>query len=588
MSASKPSKLRASTRVASGHVHYASQPSRGWLYAALLTLLIVIAYWPATAGPFVLDDYNVIELYSVFESGAVKDLRRFSRPVIMLSYLANYRLSGFSPFAFHLTSIGLHVLNSLLLWRLLSALFAAAKLPQRIVVNRSWFVYGIPLLFALSPIQTESVAYVSSRSELLAVFFFFLGLWAFIANRDRRPWLTAGLVLACFAFAALSKQDKLTLPVVILLLDYLLLSGCDWRELKKSWPLYGLLSAGIVAGFFVVVRPVLFATSAGFRLDWQSYLLTQFRMYFRYIRQLLWPFELNLDPDIQVSHSLLEHGSLVALIALILILAAVVRWHRTAPVVAFGALLYFVTLAPTTGFFPLLDFAAERRLYLPSVGFFLMVLAAASFLAAERRKIVTGGALLVLAVYTIGTFQRSVVWADDLVLWQDTAEKSPEKARPWSWLGKAYDERGLHTQAQGAWAKAEQLAKPGSKEHASLLGNLGLSEARQKNYAAALAYYERALEEDPRLNAVRAQMGAALMRLGRTEDGWTIFDKAAKGSQNRYEVFVLRGQEYYLAGRYAEAAHDFQAALGMRPQSAEMRRNFDASIQAARAAGQLP
>lgn len=587
MSAKRKPKTTTDTRVGRKVEGKPAWPALPSLYPALLVALVVVAYWPATGGPFVLDDYDFLELGNVFERGISRQLLGFSRPVVMLSYLASYRLAGFDPFLFHATNIALHALCTVILWRMLTSLFAVAKLPERITVRRSWFIYGIPLLFALSPIQTESVAYISSRSEIIATLFYFLGLWGFLKFREYRPWLTAALVLACFALAALSKQDKLTLPLVVILMDYLLVSGCAWRGLKKSLPLYSILSAGLVAGFFVVVRPVLFATSAGFRLDWQPYLFTQFRMYFRYLGQLLWPFHLNLDPDIQASHSLLEHGSMVALITLILIVGAIVRWHRAVPVIAFGGLLFLATLAPTTSFFPLLDFAAERRLYLPSVGYYFVILGLLSFVSARHSKPILVGLSALLVAFGVGTFNRSTVWADDLALWTDTAEKSPQKSRPWGWLGKAYEDRGAADRAQQAWIRGEQLAEPGSKEHASLLGNLGLAEARQKNYNAALAYYERSLGANPRQGAIRAQLGTSLIRLGRTAEGWTALDEALQSHLNPYEVAVLRAQEFYLAGRYAEAAREFDRALRLRPQSEDIRRNLEIAQRAAREAGQL-
>lgn len=588
MSAKKQRKSRKNRTSEVASPPGASRRSLSWLFAAFIVLTGAVIYWPATHGPFVLDDFDLLEASGAFRNATYGGLIGNDRPVVIMSYLANYRLAGFDPSAFHKTNVALHCLNALILWRLVVALFVWGKLPQRITTNRGLFVYGLPLLFLLSPIQTESVAYVSSRTELLAVGFFLLGLWAFVSNRERRPWLSAVLVLSCFVLATLSKQDKLILPVVILLFDYLVLSGCNWRELRKSLPLYGLLAAGIAVGALVVIRPILFAPSAGFGLDWQTYLLTQFRMYFRYLGQLVWPFNLNLDPDIVPSHSLLEHGAVLALVALVAILAAIARWHRSLPVISFGALLFFAALAPTTSFSPLLDFAGERRLYLPSVGFFLVVLGVVSFLEGRHRKLVAATLATVLLAYGVGTFRRSIVWADDLTLWQDTVKKSPEKARPWSWLGKVYDERGLVTQAQAAWMEGEQFAEQGSGEHATLLGNLGLSQARQKNYNQAVEYYEQALVIRPGQKLIWAQLAVALMRLDRTEEGWQAFERAAEGYRIRYAVRVLRGQELYVAGRYAEAVDDFQRALDLRPESDEVRRNLAVATRAARQAGQLP
>ncbi len=559
-----------------------------WLFALLVIVTGVAAYWPATSGGYVLDDFDLLEPGAPMRAPSFRALLGPERPIVKMSYLANARLGGFDPSGFHLVNILIHCLNALILWRLLAALFAVGRIPERAAAIRDLFVYGIPLLFLLSPIQTESVDYISSRTELLAAVFFLLGLWGFIVYRERRPWAAAAIVLVCLVLSVLSKQDKLVLPAVVLVMDYLILSGCDWRGLRKSWPLYGTLAAGVAVGAVLVIRPILFVQSAGFRLDWQTYLFTQFRMYFRYLGQLVWPFHLNLDPDIAPSHTLLEHGSWIALLLLAAIAAAILRWHRKIPLVAFGALFFFIMLTPTTSFFPLLDFAAERRLYLPSIGFFVAVLAALSYLRLSRRSVLRVSLAAILAVYAAGTFQRSRVWADDLALWQDTVTKSPQKARPWGWLGRIYDGRGQQQQAEQAWIRAEQVVQPGSLEQAALLGNLGLAAARKKEYAQAVDYYQKALKIRPYRPTVRAQLAVALIRLGRTEEGWQQFERAIGKSTGSYEVLLLRAQEYYLSGRYAKAAQDYRMALELLPESEEAQQNLAVAERAAQQAGQRP
>jgi tetratricopeptide (TPR) repeat protein len=310
-------------------------------------------------------------------------------------------------------------------------------------------------------------------------------------------------------------------------------------------------------------------------------------MYFRYLGQLVWPFHLNLDPDIAPSRTLLEQGSWLALVLLAAIAAALLLRHRKAPLAAFGALLFFIVLAPTTSFFPLLDFAAERRLYLPAIGFFVAVLAGLSYVRMSQR-LLRAGMAAILAVYAVGTFQRSRVWADDLTLWQDTVAKSPGKARPWGWLGRVYDGRGQQQQAEEAWIRAEQVVRPGSLEHATLLGNLGLAAARKQDYQQAVDYYQQALEIRAYRPTVRAQLAVALMRLGRTEEGWQEFEKAFGNTTGSYEALLLRAQEFYLAGRYAEAAQDYRMALELLPESEEAQRNLEIAQRAALQAGQAP
>ena len=556
---------------------------RHWHFIALLFVAAFVLYWPAMNGPFVLDDYDMLEGSGAVRTGDIGPIIRSGRPLLMLSFVLDHRLAGgFAPFRFHLTNVLLHALNGVMVWLFVRAVFDRARLDERVRVFRGLFVYGLPLLFLVSPIQTESVAYISSRSEVLAAMFYIGGLLAFVRLGDRSPWLTAMAVMACFVGAALSKQDKLTLPFAVLLIDYLLLSGCDWRGLKKSWPTYGLFGFGTIAGFAVVVRPFLFAKTAGFSLDWQEYLFTQFRVVFRYMRQVLIPFGLNVDPDIAASQSLGDHLSWLALAALLALMGAAVWFHKRAPLPVFGLLFFLLVLAPTTTFFPLADFAAERRLYLPALGFYLALVWLATRLfepgAAGAKWALAG----LVAVYAAGTYQRSAVWSNEIRLWTDAVAKSPNKERPWTWLGRAHFSVGNVQQAQIAWSRAAEVVEKGSEQEAFLMANLGLLEARAKRWDQAIEYYQRALELQPNETTLYAQLAVAQIRAGRNDEGWATFDKGEKAwTFVSPQYRILRGQEYFQIGEYKKAVEDFQQALLFQPDDAETRRNLEIAKRAA-------
>ena len=155
-----------------------------------------------------------------------------------------------------------------------------------------------------------------------------------------------------FIGAVLCKQDKLTLPLVILLMDYLLLSRPNWRRMKQNWPTYALFAAGLLAGSWFLVKPFLLAGSVGFHLPWQEYLVTEFRIWFLYLRLLLVPFGLNADYDITPSKNLAQHLSWLALIGLVLLLAAAIAYRRRAPLEVFGGLFLFIVLVVLMLFLP--------------------------------------------------------------------------------------------------------------------------------------------------------------------------------------------------------------------------------------------
>ena len=135
--------------------------------------------------------------------------------------------------------------------------------------------------------------------------------------------------------------------------------------------------------------------------------------------------------------------------------------------------------------------------------------------------------------FSIGTYQRSQLWAGDVRLWQDTAEKSPGKARPWTWLGRIYIERGKYVLALQALEKGEQVAEPRSPEQAHLFSDIGLAYANMKQYPEAIDAYRRAIEMLPNEPLFQAHLAVALIHGGRKEEGWQEFERLSRQPKRR-------------------------------------------------------
>src|SRR5579863_7039352 len=230
--------------------------SEWWIWATALAGLLIVyqVYAPALNGPFVFDDHSL-----PFRSPEIKqDMLSFVgrlRPLLMLSFWIDYHraagVDGADPHAFHSTNIFLHFLTSVL------ATLIALKLLEWTDVDRirrAALAIFAGTLFLLHPLQTESVAYVASRSEVLSVLFYYAAFAVFIySNRDRMTWLRAISVVVLFGAAAATKEHTLTLPALILLTDFFWRRG-GWR---KNGVLYGLLAAVCVAGAVVVWKLLL-------------------------------------------------------------------------------------------------------------------------------------------------------------------------------------------------------------------------------------------------------------------------------------------------------------------------------------------
>jgi len=542
----------------------------------VLLLLGLAIYWPSLWGPFVFDDIDILEPRSSVRLESWRAILNGPRPLLISSYALNYRLAGgqFRSFDFRLVNVLFHIVNSIILWRLMRRLARALEPAARRLV-----VLGVPLLFLASPIQTESVAYISSRSELMAAAFYLLALLVFASEwGDRRPHWAAPPVAVLCALAVLSKQHAVTLPAAVLLADYFFLAGGDWRRLKRHWLAYALFAAGAVAAYFLIIRPVLNAPSAGFSLrdvSPKEYLFTQFRMYFLYLRLLAAPFGLNVDYDIPLSRTLFEHGAWLGLAGILALLAAALWVGRRRPLVGFGALFFVLTLLPTSSFYPLLDYAAERRLYLPSIGFFVAALGLGLARWPGRRAL-PAAVGVVVAVYAAGTFARSQVWADALTLWQDTTVKSPNKWRPYTWLGREYSDRKMFGQAGEAYQRAAALAPQKSNEHADVLSSLGSTYANRGMYTQAVEIYRQALQIAPGISTLWTNLAIAEVRLGRPE-GWALFEKALELNPLAWEPHFARGNLYYQLGRYEDAIRDYERVLNLLPDHADAQYNLNAA-----------
>jgi tetratricopeptide (TPR) repeat protein len=534
-----------------------------------LAVLAAVIYWNALDGPFLFDDVDILEPRTSVRMQNWFAILEGPRPLLILSYALNYRWAGgqFRSFDFHVVNVALHVLNAVILW------LALRRLPELPPVVR----WTAPVLFLASPIQTESVAYISSRSEVLAATFYLLAALIFAAWGEKRPWVTAAAVAICYGCSVTSKQHGLTLPGALLLVDYFFLAGRDWRKMRRNWPTYATLGALMVTGGVIVVRQVWNVPSAGFGLrevTWQDYLFTQFRMYWLYLRLLLVPFGLNADYDIRPSRTLWEGFSWLGLAGILGLVGAALWWRRRWPLVSFGVLWYFLTLFPTSSFYPFLDYAAERRLYLPSIGFLAAALGAVAARWGQGRAVVAG-LVAATAVNAMGTAERSRVWADPLVLWQDTAAKSPGKWRAWANLGREYSDRKRFPEATEAYRKAADLIPRRDRQRAEVLSSLGSTYANRGMYHEAVEVYQQALKLSQH-SRLWTNLAIAEIRLGRPE-GWQKFERAIDADPVAWEPHMARGNLYYQMKRYDEAIRDYERVLQILPDHPDAQYNLRAA-----------
>lgn len=533
-----------------------------WIWCAALAGLFVVfeAYTPALNGGFVLDDrylpFFAPRISEQLFSGWVGGLR----PLLMFSFWIDHQLSGTNPYTFHATNVFIHFLTSTLATLIAARLLEWAGVAGRMRAVLAIFCGG---LFLLHPIQTESVAYVASRSENLSVLFYFAAFTVFLYKPGESITLARTIaVVALFGAAVGTKEHTLTLPALLLMTD------CFWRRggIRKNIFLYGVLAIAGAAGAAFVWKILRTTNTAGFRVEGATpvtYFFTQCRVVWTYVRMFFIPYGQNIDADVPLSRNLLDHGAILGLAALIAVVAAAWVYRKRFPLAAFGVFMFLLLIAPTSSFVPIKDVLAERRVYLPFLGLALVCLEALRRLTQPR---VVWTAAAVLTTCTLLTYQRNQVWASPLTLWEDSVAKAPHKWRPRFQLAFAQYEANRCPDAARSYEKASRLGPVDDQ----LLIDWALALECSGQVDEAIEKLRQALKFGATAH-VYSQIGMVNAKHGRTQAALDAL-AAAENLDPRYDmIFVYRGNIYERGGDRISAAREYRHAVEVNPSNQEAR-----------------
>jgi protein O-mannosyl-transferase len=535
-----------------------------WPWAAALAGLILVleVYGPALSGAFVLDDRYLPFMDPNAAQMTFRTWITGTRPLLYFSYWLNFHFQSIAvdPEAYHLTNVFLHFLGSLVI-----ALVAARLLDLSGTTGRARTILSAIAggLFLLHPLQTESVAYVASRSEVLSVLLYFSAFAVFLYRRTESiTILRAAAVLVLFAGAISTKEHTLTLAALLLLTDYYWGLG----GIRKNGLLYAMLTlAGAGAGFYVWLE-LKGAPTAGFSVTAFSpanYFFTQCRVIWMYVRLFFLPFGQNVDPDIAVSHSLLDHGAIVGLAALVAVIAAAWIYRKRWPLAAFGVFMFLLLIAPTSSFVPIIDVSAERRMYLPFLG---LVLVCLEFLRRLKISQMAWTGAIILAICSVLTYRRSEVWANPVALWQDASNKSPRKWRPHFQLASAQYESGNCQDAAQSLEAASRLEQPSF----DLLLDWGLALDCAGDWQDALVRLQQSATLQPSAH-VQSQIGMVYAKHNKFEEALAALAQGEAMDPNFEMIYVYRGKIYQATGDNAAAAEQYRRALAINPYNADAR-----------------
>lgn len=419
-----------------------------WL--ALLPALAVLAvWWPSLAASFQFDDWNVIvDEPRVHSLAAWWQSMPGIRPLLKLSYALNHTVDS-SPIGFRIANLLIHALSATLVWSLLRTRGLRAGLSETIASHAALLA---ALLFALHPVQTEAVTYISGRSSSLAACFCLLSLYCWVRSEDSTrgaAWLA--ICAGCFALAVATKETALVLPLALLLYS----ADRPWSQtLKRLAPLLVLMALMLAVAFSLPTYRRLLAVSLDTRTIGEN-LLTQSQALLYLAGQLIRITNGNADPQLPIVTSL-DWLSLILCLAW----AGVIVWAllnvRKKPLGSFAVLWFLLWLAPTNSLLPRLDVANDRQLYLALIGpaWWLAVQITSWPRAVLRPTLI---AVLLIAL-SWATYQRNQIYQTEVAFWEDTSARNPANARAANNLGMAYAIECRFTDAETEFQRAVDLS----------------------------------------------------------------------------------------------------------------------------------
>ena len=421
------------------------------LLTTLPALAVLLVWWPSLGASFQFDDWNVIvNEPRVHSLAAWWQSMPGIRPLLKLSYASNFSIDA-SPTGFRIVNILIHALSATLVGSLLRTRGLRAGLDETHASKAALFA---ALLFALHPVQTEAVTYISGRSSSLAACFCLLSLYCWVRSEDSErssAWLVACCV--CFGLAVATKESALILPLALLLYS----ADRPWSAtLKRLLPLFLLMVAMLFAAMSLPTYRRLLAVSLDTRTVGEN-LLTQARAIFYLAGQLVRITHGNADPQLpQVSS--FDWNAALACVALVNTLVWSLLNMRRRPLASFAVLWFMLWLAPTNSLLPRLDVANDRQLYLALLGPAWWLAVHLASWRPSRAVLRPVAMALILVALSWTTYRRNLVYQTEIAFWEDTAARNRESSRAANNLGMAYAIECRFTDAEAAFERAIALS----------------------------------------------------------------------------------------------------------------------------------
>jgi protein O-mannosyl-transferase len=576
--------------------------------AGLIFVAVCLAYANTLRAPFIFDDGPSITLNKtirdlwplgpVLQPPSDGGTAIAGRPVINLSLAINYAISGENPWSYHAANLVIHALAALTLFGLArrtllsvpcrSLLASDGKIPNkgespasRLLHDHAQAVaFVTALLWALHPLQTESVTCVIQRTESLVGLFYLLTLYGFVRSADatcrrgRLGWAAASTAACLLGMA--TKEVMVTAPVIVLLYDRTFVSGSfreAWR--RHRWLHYALIATWALLFHLLAGNPLRGGTASLETVTPWQYLLTQCRGIVIYLKLSVWPHPLVLDYGTYHARSIAEVWPQAILLVS---LAGGTIWALVRrPVLGFIGAWWFVILSPSSSVVPLVtQTIAEHRVYLPLAAVIALGVGALATRAATL--VLPVGAVLAL-VFGGLTISRNQLYRSPEAMWRNNLAQYPDNPRAYVALAAVADREDRFADAVHYY---EEYLRRKPDDH-DVRFNYARDLAKVNRRAEALPQFEEVLRVQPGNNVVRINYATNLLALRRTPEAVRQFELILHLDRRPAENHFNLAEALMTAGRNAEALACYQEAVSRKPESGFMQyRLAEALLKAGR------
>ena len=534
--------------------------SRPWLFAVAIVVAVFVVYGGGLDHPFMFDDMGAVvanpQIRSLDPAVALApppETPVGGRPLVNASFALNYAAGGLDPTGYRLVNVALHAACALLVFGLAAGLVEHAR--------RYDIALAVALLWAVHPLGSEAVNYLTQRTELMMAACYLFTLYAAgrIGRGGRDGAWTVAAIAACAAGMA-CKESMVSAPLMVIVVDRVYRFSSFSEAFARRKGLYlGLVAGwGVLAAMMWTVPRTSAAGFASTHVSTWTYLLNQTEIITHYLRLAAWPDALVLYYGWATPTTLAAVWPNAVLIVALLIGAIALFLRR--PRLGFLALWVFITLAPTSSFVPIAsEVGAERRMYLPLIGLVgLLVVSAGA--ALERRRVsraaIMGVAVALVLALGYRTVVRTVEYATPLGMAQTVLDRWPTPS--------AHYMVGTELVSAGRVAESVTHLRQAAAEIPPARFNLGSALLTTGQRDQGIVELETFLREEPGLTTARDArllLARGHAEAGRTSESITYAQQVLQAAPGDYAAHGLLAEAFVATGRFDEAIPHYEAYL---------------------------